>query len=158
MHELPSNWCPTGLQKASKHLKGASKGIAALTSELAHGSLATRLNGGGRAPDGARGTPYSPWLAQPFLKVRPACSHHHVARRNQWLWLQCFLGMASGPKISEETHITASSAHLLGAWARRYGMLSGMVATEMVSSMWSTHFALSGRRHGRVLVMRKRRE
>ncbi|BDA48124.1 hypothetical protein COCOBI_11-3820 [Coccomyxa sp. Obi] len=62
----------TGLQKASKQLKGASKRIAALTSDLAHGGLATRLNGGGRAPDGASGTPYSPWLAQPFLKVNAA--------------------------------------------------------------------------------------
>ncbi|CAL8462881.1 g2415 [Coccomyxa elongata] len=62
----------TGLQKVSKQLKEASKGLAALTSDLAHGGLATRLNGGGRPPDGARGTPYSPWLAQPFLKVNAA--------------------------------------------------------------------------------------
>lgn len=74
MPEPPSNWRSTGIQKVSKQLKEASKGLAALTSDLAHGGLATRLNGGGRAPDGARGTPYSPWLAQPFLKVRPAAA------------------------------------------------------------------------------------
>ena len=60
-----------GLQKASKQLSGVSKGIAALTSDLAHGGLVRRLNGNGPSRDSARRTPYSPWLAQPFLKVSP---------------------------------------------------------------------------------------
>lgn len=169
MPEPPSNWRSTGIQKVSKQLKEASKGLAALTSDLAHGGLATRLNGGGRAPDGARGTPYSPWLAQPFLKVRPGCSHDHMSHMPCFHILDEAVSLSCGyvSDIDNPGHVGAwalliTSCHtkhsgsgcdyvwvcvngtdtIAHATSRGCDMLSESIAAGRDSSMRSTPFAL----------------
>ena len=60
-----------GLRRTSERLAGADKGIKLLTRELEHGGLQRRLNGPEAAKGGRQRSPYSPWLAQPYLKASP---------------------------------------------------------------------------------------
>ena len=60
-----------GLRRTSERLAGADKGIKLLTRELEHGGLQRRLNGPEAPKGGRQRAPYSPWLAQPYLKVSP---------------------------------------------------------------------------------------
>ncbi len=69
------------MRKASDRLAGADKGIKKLTRELEHGGLHRRLNGAEMPRGGHRRSPYSPWLAQPYLK---ACSHPLTGRCVYW--------------------------------------------------------------------------
>ena len=66
--------CHPGLRKASERLGRANKGINRLTRELEQGGLQRRLNGGETPRTGRQRSPYSPWLAQPYLKVS-TCVH-----------------------------------------------------------------------------------
>ena len=65
-----------GLRRTSERLAGADRGIKLLTRELEHGGLQRRLNGPEAAKSGRQRSPYSPWLAQPYLKA----SHSLVAQ------------------------------------------------------------------------------
>ncbi|CAK0784857.1 hypothetical protein CVIRNUC_008062 [Coccomyxa viridis] len=67
--EVDASAINSGLRKASDRLAGADKGIKKLTRELEHGGLHRRLNGAEMPRGGHRRSPYSPWLAQPYLKV-----------------------------------------------------------------------------------------
>ena len=58
-----------GLRKTSERLAGADKGVKLLTRELEHGGLQRRLNGPEATKSGRQRSPYSPWLAQPYLKA-----------------------------------------------------------------------------------------
>lgn len=70
-----------GLRKTSERLTGADKGIKLLTRELEHGGLQRRLNGPDAAKSGRQRSPYSPWLAQPYLK---ASQFSYPKTRHRW--------------------------------------------------------------------------
>ena len=62
-----------GLRRTSDRLAAADKGIKLLTRDLEHGGLQRRLNGPEAAKSGRQRSPYSPWLAQPYLKASHLC-------------------------------------------------------------------------------------
>lgn len=58
------------MRRTSDRLAGAKKGIALLTRELEHGGLKRRVHGPEAPSSRRQRSPYSPWLAQPYLKAR----------------------------------------------------------------------------------------
>ena len=72
-HLSGSKLVHAGLRRTSDRLAGADKSIKLLTRELEHGGLQRRLNGPEAAKSGRQRSPYSPWLAQPYLKASCLC-------------------------------------------------------------------------------------
>ncbi len=62
---------PAGIAGARGALEGAQRGFASLTGALRDGLLGRKRRQSLRArPRPPRRQPYSPWLAQPYIKVR----------------------------------------------------------------------------------------
>jgi hypothetical protein len=79
-----------GIQRASRRLGKASKGLVALTGELEHGGLQKRLSGSSPVQNGPRRTPYSPWLSTPYVKVLAAAPLHDSGALQGCLHCCCF--------------------------------------------------------------------